>query len=130
MCTLFFYAFYIYKYIYIKLENRTLGLTPQALVLDNGNYCSVAHNTKISIFSVADGVLPPSQHGREPYSEKKLADEEIFFNYRISSKRCVTENAFRIWNNRFRIFGKRASLTPNVDLVLLMAILELRNLLS
>ena len=90
----------------------------------------MAHNTKISIFSVADGVLPLSQYHREPYSEKKLTDEEILFNYRISSKRCVTQNAFRIWNNRFRIFARRASLTPNVVSVLLMAILALRNLLS
>ena len=57
------------------------------------------------MFSVADGVLPLSQYRRKPYSENNLTDEEIRFNYRLSSKGCVTENGFRIWINRFRIFA-------------------------
>ena len=86
------------SYFYTKLENKTLGLPPpRALLLGNGNYCSVTHNTKISIFSVVDGVFSLSHYRRKPYSEKNLTDKEILFNYRLSSKRCVTENAFRIW---------------------------------
>ena len=119
------------SYFYTKLENKTLGLPPpRALLLGNGNYCSVTQNTKISIFSVVDGVFSLSHYRRKPYSEKNLTDEEILFNYRLSSKRCVTENAFRIWINRFRIFARRASLIPNVALFLSIAIPALRNLLS
>ena len=94
------------SYFYTKLENKTFGLpSTRAFLLGNGNYCNVTHNMKISIFSVADGVLPLIQYRRKPYCEKNFTDEEIRFNYSLSSKRCVTENGFRIWINRFRIFA-------------------------
>ena len=100
------------------------------LLLDNENYCNVICNTKISIFSVDDGVFPLSQYCSKPYGNKIWTDEGIILKNRLSSKRCVNENLFRLLINRFKKFDHMVTLTPDIASVLLMTTIALHNLLS
>ena len=63
----------------------------------------------------------------KPYSKKKLTDDEILFNYRLSRERLVTGNVIGIWTIRFRIFVSRANLTPDKAAVVVMAALALHS---
>ena len=58
-----------------------------------------------------------------------MTNEEVLFNYRLSRKRCVTENLFGIWINRFRIFTNMSNLVGNRASMVLMTTLVLHNLL-
>ena len=65
----------------------------------------------------------------KPYGRKYLSDVERVFDYRCSRFRRTSENAFGIWSNRFTLFAKRASLTPERAEIAVMASLTLHNLL-
>ena len=51
------------------------------------------------------------------------------FNYRLSRVRRVTENAFRILTNRFRVFATRICLDPDKATIITLATLVLHNIL-
>ena len=65
----------------------------------------------------------------KPYTKKKLTDKKIVFNERLSRKRRTTKYVFGMWINRFRIFAKRANLTPDKASVVAMAAPAKYNLL-
>ena len=65
----------------------------------------------------------------KPYGRKYLSDVERVFDHRCSRFRRISENAFRIWSNRFRLFATSASLTPERAKIEVMASLALHNLL-
>ena len=65
----------------------------------------------------------------KPYAQRQLSDEKRIFNYRLSRFRRVTENAFGIWANRFRLFLGRCNLSPDKACVITLASLALHNML-
>ena len=50
------------------------------------------------------------------------------FDYRCSGFRRISENGFRIWSNRFRLFATRASPTPEKAKIAVMTSLVLHDL--
>lgn len=64
---------------------------------------------KYQYFCVAGNGFPLSQYRMKSYSKKTLTDEEILFNYALSGNRFVTENKFGIWDNRCKIFERKAT---------------------
>lgn len=83
----------------------------------------------IPMVFVADDAFPLSDICMKPYSQRKLTEEMRIFNYRLSRFRRISENAFGIWVNVFRLFSTRANLSPDKAKTLIMASLVLHNML-
>ena len=58
-----------------------------------------------------------------------MTDAQQIFDYRLSRKCRVTENAFCILVNRFRVFSVRNNLNENNVSIVVLASLSLHNLL-
>ena len=69
---------------------------------------------------LADDAFPLTKHCMKPYGRKDLSDEERVFDYCFSRFKTISENAFGIWSNRFRLFVTCASLTPEKAEIALM----------
>ena len=65
----------------------------------------------------------------KPYGRKNMTDAQRIFDYRLSRKRRVTENAFSILVNRFRVFSVRNNLNKNNVSIVVLASISLHNLL-
>ena len=63
------------------------------------------------------------------YGMKNMTYEQLIFDYRLFRKRKVSENAFGILVNRFRVFSVRNDLNENNVSIVVLAPLPLRNLL-
>lgn len=61
---------------------------------------------------VADAAFTLSSRIMKPYPFRNLSKEERIFNYRLSRVRRVTENAFGILANRFRVLLNVSQLSP------------------
>ena len=69
---------------------------------------------------VADDAFPLKENLVKPYPLRNLSTEHRVTNYRISRAREVSENAFGIMANRFRIFLSTIQLSPdNVEKIVL-----------
>ena len=66
----------------------------------------------------------------EPDGRKNLTDAQRLYDYRLSRKCSVTENAFGILVNRFRLFSVRNNLNENNISIVVLAPLSLHSLLS
>ena len=98
----------------LALSNNSLNLSdPKPLPATNDPFWVTAGEAKkIPIVFVVDDAFPLTKHCMKPYGRKNLSDEERVFDCRCSRFRRISENAFGIWSNRFRLFAGRASLTP------------------
>ena len=65
----------------------------------------------------------------KPHVRTNATDAQLIFDYRLSLKRRVTENAFGILVNRFRVFSVRNNLNENNVSIVVLASLSLHNLL-
>ena len=62
-------------------------------------------------------------------TERSLDDRKRIFNYRSSRFRRISENAFGILTNRFRIFHTKINLRPDKVVTLVSAAVVLHNML-
>ena len=115
----------------LALSNNSLNLPdPKPLSATNDPFwVTVGEPKKIPMVFVAGDAFPLTKHCMKPYGRKNLSDEERVFDYRCSRFRRISENAFGIWSNRFRLFATRASLTPERAEIDVMASLALHDLL-
>lgn len=65
----------------------------------------------------------------KPYGRKNIADAHRMFDYRLSRKRRVTENAFGILANRARVFSAQKNLNENNISIVVLVSLSSHNLL-
>lgn len=79
----------------IKMRENNLNL-PQPSNLPEFNY-------KMPYVMVDDDAFPLHENLMKPYPERGLTQHKRIFNYRLSRARRVSENAFGILVNRFRI---------------------------
>ena len=61
----------------------------------------------------------------KPFPKKSLSDAERI----LSRFRRISENAFGIWINRFRLFASKATLKPDKVEIVVLASLVLQNML-
>lgn len=78
---------------------------------------------------VGDDAFPLSQYMMKPYPQKNLSDEERIFNHRLSRTRRISENAFGILANRWRVFRNPFLLSPEKVKMITYAALTLHNFL-
>ena len=107
--------------LHLALETKQLGLPdPKPLP-----YCIDCSNIDpVPFILVGDEAFPLSKYLMKPYAQRNLDDERRIYNYRMS----VTENAFGILVNRFRLWVGRCNLSPDKASILLLASLVLHNM--
>ena len=64
----------------------------------------------------------------KPYGRKNMTNAQRIFDYHLSRKLRVTENAFDILVNRFRAFSVRKNLNESNVSIAVLASLSLHNL--
>ena len=86
---------------------------------------------KVPFVIVGDSAFPLTEHMMKPYPERsaRVNDQHRIFNYRLSRFRRISENAFGIWANRFRIFHTTINLDPDTVCLLVHASVVLHNML-
>ena len=78
---------------------------------------------------VGDDAFPLGVNLMKPFSQRGLHDEERIFNYRLSRARRVSENAFGIMANRWRVFLGAIHLEPEAATNVILAGVILHNFL-
>lgn len=79
-------------------------------------------NVELPIVIVGDEGFPLKSYMMRPYPGKSLTDDKRIFNYRLSRARRISENAFGILVQKFRIFSRRLQAKPeNITTVILTA---------
>ena len=104
-----------------ELENNTLKLpkpTPLPGDLDD-----------IPFVCVGDDAFPLATYMMKPNPQKDLSHGKRIFSYRLSRARRISENAFGIIADRWRVFRKELLLEPEKVKVITYSVLILHNFL-
>ena len=104
----------------MALENNTLNVPKSTPLLDG---------IDIPYVLVGDDVFPLSHFMMKSYPQKSICSEKRIFNYRLSRIRQITENAFSILANCWRVFHKPFLLKPEKVKSITYACLILHNFL-
>lgn len=97
------------------LCNKTFGMTEDAVVS--------AHSGALPYVIVGDEAFPLKTYLMRPYSGRNLPEDKRIFNYRLSRARRVSENAFGMICQKFRLFFGKMQLSPsNADSIILSAL--------
>ena len=86
------------------LEKNTLNF-PDPTPLPGRNY-------PLPYMCTGDDAFPLTAYMMKPYPQKNLSLEKRIFNYRLSKMRRISENAFGILANSWRLFRKPFLLEP------------------
>ena len=103
------------------VENNTLHIPPPHSLPGRVN--------DIPFVIIGDEAFPLKPFLMKPYPAKVLTDYERIYNYRLSRARRVSENAFGILVNRFRVLDKYIHLSPQKCTVVTNACIVLHNFL-
>ena len=103
------------------LENGSLGI-PEDRPLPG-------RIKKMPFVIVGDEAFGLKTYMMKPYPSRQLSDDERIFNYRLSRARRVSENAFGILSNRFRVLDKHIYLSPEKSTTVTNACIVLHNFL-
>ena len=103
------------------LENGTLHIPPPRSLPGRIN--------DVSYVLLGDEAFPLKTFLMKPYPSKVLTDYERIYNYRLSRARRVSENAFGILVNRFRVLDKYIHLCPTKCTSITNACIVLHNFL-
>lgn len=94
------------------LKNKTFGMPDDKPITENGK--------PLPYIIVGDEAFPCKTYLMRPYSGRGLSEEKRIFNYRLSRARRVSENAFGILCQKFRIFLNKIQVHPdNADKIVL-----------
>lgn len=82
-----------------------------------------AHSGALPYVIVGDEAFPLKTYLMRPYSGRNLPEDKRIFNYRLSRARRVSENAFGMICQKFRLFFGKMQLSPsNADSIILSAL--------
>ncbi|XP_050308498.1 uncharacterized protein LOC126744939 [Anthonomus grandis grandis] len=81
-----------------SLENNKLNV-PKIKALPNTNI-------ELPMVIVGDEAFPLKRYLMRPYPGRGLTNDKAIFNYRLSRARRISENAFGILQQKFRIFNR------------------------
>ena len=118
--------------MYLALERKILNIpepSPLPLTPDADIDTSQSQTESLPFVFVGDDAFQLTTYCMKPYGRKNMTDDQRIFDYRLSRKRRVTENAFGIWVHRFRLFSVRNNLNENNVSIVVLASLVLHNLL-
>ena len=115
--------------MYFALENNKLNLPDPCRLPLTENDESDPRSSSVPFVFVADDAFQLTSYCMKPYGRKNMTDAQRIFDYPLSRKRRVTENAFGILVNRFRVFSVRNNLNENNVSIVALASLSLRNIL-
>ncbi|XP_057310614.1 uncharacterized protein LOC130648579 [Hydractinia symbiolongicarpus] len=119
------------SYFYKALENGDLNL-PDCKPLPqfpDPNWAYDQNNEPIPYVFVGDDAFPLTNNCMKPFAQRKLTPRNRIFNYRLSRFRRISENAFGIWVNRFRVFSTKLMLSPEKATIITLASHVLHNML-
>ena len=102
-----------------SLEKNTLNI-PSAKPLPG-------RDQPIPYVCTGDDAFPLSAYMMKPYPQKQLTLEKRVFNYRLSRMRRISENAFGILANRWRVFRKPFLISPEKVKTITLALITLHN---
>ncbi|KAI4459269.1 hypothetical protein MML48_6g00018173 [Holotrichia oblita] len=85
--------------------------------------------TSLPYVIVADAAFPLQKLIMKPFPFRNLTGEQRIFNYRLSRARRVSENAFGILSNRFRILLTNIKLAPEKVESIVLSCCVLQNFL-
>ena len=101
------------------LEKNTLNLS-DSTALPGRNY-------PLPYVCTGDDAFPLTAYMMKHYPQKNLSLEKRISNYRLSRMRRISENAFGILANRWRVFRKPFLLEPEKVKAITLAVLTLHN---
>ena len=101
------------------LEKNTLNL-PDPAPLPGRNY-------SLPYVCTGDDAFPLTAYMMKPYPQENLSLEKRIFNYQLSRMRRISENAFGILVNRWRVFRKPFFLEPEKVKAITLVVLTLYN---
>ena len=78
---------------------------------------------------VGDDAFPLTSYMMKPYASTGLTEEKRIFNYRLSRCRRISENAFGILANRWRVFRSCIQLPPAKATTITLGAITLHNFL-
>lgn len=108
--------------LFSAMETGALKIPgPRPLPLDN--------ELVLPFYIVGDDAFPLRTDLMKPFSKRNLTDEERVANYRLSRARRVSENAFGIMANVFRVLHTPICLSPKKVEKVVLAICALHNFL-
>lgn len=84
-------------------------------------------NVELPMVIVGDEGFPLKSYMMRPYPGKGLTDNKRIFNYRLTRARRISENAFGILVQKFRIFSRRLQGNPENITTLITAACVLHN---
>ena len=117
-------------FFYKVTQENLLELPPDKPLPVSNNPYYVSQNTELMPYVfLADDAFPLGKHCLKPYSQSGLTPMKRVFNYRLSRFRRVTENAFGILTNHFRVFTTKMYLDPDKATTVNLASLVLHNTL-
>lgn len=118
------------SYFYRAIEENKLNLPdPKPLPLSHDPVYIDQCYEAIPYVVLGDDAFPLGIHCMKPYAQQGLSPRKRIFNYRLSRARRLTENAFGIWVNRFRVFTTKMCLHPDKAALITLASLVLHNML-
>uniref|UniRef100_A0A3P9IWX4 DDE Tnp4 domain-containing protein n=1 Tax=Oryzias latipes TaxID=8090 RepID=A0A3P9IWX4_ORYLA len=124
------------KHIFIQAPANSVNADYRFLVVDVGSYGSNSDGGifrwnsecsptppqlpgapelgKVNYVIVADEAFPLKPYLLRPYPGRRLPTDKRIFNYRLSRARRISENAFGILSQRFRVFQRTLQVQPSV----------------
>ena len=82
--------------MYCAMENHTLTPPPRQLPLANDDFYNTEECIPLPFVFVGDDAFQLTESCMKTYGRKNMADDQRIFDYRLSHRRRVTENAFGI----------------------------------
>ena len=110
-----------YRFVFIDVGSN--GRVNDGAVFRNSTLNSAMENNLLNwpdnSVIIGDDAFPLRNNLLKPYSKANLTLKQKIFNYRLSRARRVSENAFGILAQRFRVFGRPVELkVSTIDLVI------------
>lgn len=98
-----------------RLRNGTFGMPENRPLSENSH--------PLPYVIVGDEAFPAKTYLLRPYSGRGLSADKKIFNYRLSRARRVSENAFGILCQKFRVFLNKLQVHPkNADKIVLCSL--------